>query len=243
MICAAGSGSDSVDTTSLNFPARLPHRNIISVAATTADDSPARYTNYGPASVDLAAPTDFMMTSLRGYTLSPGTSQATAVVTGVVALVWAQVPNWRVVQIRQHLLDNVRPSPYWTALVSSGGIVDMEAVLKILVFDNDRDGIPNDLDTDDDSDGVLDHEDSFPTDPNESIDTDDDGIGNNTDQDDDGDSVVDIDDWAPLNPFEQYDTDGDGTGSILKARIHTTTEPHSISTQHVSEALTRISMA
>lgn len=54
--------------------------------------------------------------------------------------------------------------------------------------------------------------DSFPLDPEESIDTDGDGIGNNTDPDDDNDGVLDENDDLPLDPADSVDTDGDGTG-------------------------------
>jgi len=55
-------------------------------------------------------------------------------------------------------------------------------------------------DSDDfDNDGVLDSEDAFPLDPNESVDTDNDGIGNNADSDDDNDGVFDSADLSPLD--------------------------------------------
>ncbi len=66
---------------------------------------------------------------------------------------------------------------------------------------------------DSDGDGVLDANDAFPNDPNESVDTDGDGIGNNADTDDDNDGVLDGDDAFPLDPNETTDTDGDGVGN------------------------------
>ena len=46
--------------------------------------------------------------------------------------------------------------------------------------DTDGDGLGNQIDTDDDNDGVLDENDAFPADSNEYLDTDNDGIGNNS---------------------------------------------------------------
>ena len=80
-------------------------------------------------------------------------------------------------------------------------------------IDTDGDGIPNDVDTDDDNDGVLDVNDAFPLDPTESVDTDNDGIGNNADTDDDNDGVLDVNDAFPLDPTESVDTDNDGIGN------------------------------
>lgn len=70
----------------------------------------------------------------------------------------------------------------------------------------------SELDLDTDRDGVADINDSFPLDPDETLDTDGDLIGNNADEDDDGDGVNDIDDSFPLDPSETMDSDGDGIG-------------------------------
>ncbi|MDQ8183485.1 thrombospondin type 3 repeat-containing protein [Pelagicoccus sp. SDUM812005] len=69
-----------------------------------------------------------------------------------------------------------------------------------LVIDTDSDGIPDEVDEDDDGDGVNDEEDAFPMNPDESVDTDGDGIGNNADADDDNDGVADSEDAFPLDP-------------------------------------------
>ena len=78
--------------------------------------------------------------------------------------------------------------------------------------DTDGDGIPNDLDTDDDNDGTPDTDDDFPLDDSEDTDTDGDGTGDNADTDDDNDGTPDTDDDFPLDDSEDTDTDGDGTG-------------------------------
>ncbi|MCP4970186.1 MAG: hypothetical protein GY932_06280, partial [Arcobacter sp.] len=78
-------------------------------------------------------------------------------------------------------------------------------------LDIDGDGILNSEDDDDDNDGVLDVNDSFPEDPSESIDTDNDGIGNNTDTDDDNDGVLDSEDFYPLDSNCSKQNQGDGS--------------------------------
>ncbi len=78
--------------------------------------------------------------------------------------------------------------------------------------DSDGDGVGNQLDKDDDNDGVKDVDDHFPFDAKESVDTDEDGIGNNADTDDDNDGILDVDDAFPLNASEAGDIDGDGIG-------------------------------
>ncbi len=89
--------------------------------------------------------------------------------------------------------------------------------------DNDEDGIPDDLDEDDDNDGFLDEWEEFldtdPLDPNDQpIDTDNDGIPDGDednsedwmDTDDDDDGVADISDPEPQNP----DITGDETNYL-----------------------------
>jgi hypothetical protein len=110
-----------------------------------------------------------------------------------------------------------------------------EPVVITFVKDSDGDGLSDDVDPDDDNDGVEDADDAFPLDTTESVDTDGDGIGNNTDTDDDGDGVSDAAetlagtnplltdtdadgvadglDLFPLNNTEAIDTDGDGIGN------------------------------
>ena len=77
------------------------------------------------------------------------------------------------------------------------------------------------FDLDSDGDGVIDDEDAFPNDANESADTDGDGVGNNADAfpedanesaDTDGDGVGNNADAFPEDANESVDSDGDGVG-------------------------------
>ena len=81
------------------------------------------------------------------------------------------------------------------------------------INDLDQEGIPDNVDTDIDGDGVQNNQDAFPLDNTESVDTDGDGIGNNADTDDDGDGVLDNNDAFPLDNTETTDTDNDGIGN------------------------------
>ena len=88
-------------------------------------------------------------------------------------------------------------------------------------IDSDGDGVMDSEDAfpgdpnesaDSDGDGVGDNADAFPNDASESVDTDGDGIGNNADTDDDGDGVPDAEDAFPYDATESADSDGDGVG-------------------------------
>jgi subtilisin family serine protease len=105
-IAAAGNGgSDGVgDNNDVNpeYPASYPLDNIISVAATDHNDSRASFSNYGAASVDLAAPGVNIASTIPGnkYRYFDGTSMATPHVSGVAGLLLSDDPsleNWQVI--------------------------------------------------------------------------------------------------------------------------------------------------
>jgi len=99
----------------------------------------------------------------------------------------------------------------------------MPADFTAALIDQDGDGV---LDRDDhfpydanetfdsDGDGVGDVADQFPQDANEQTDFDNDGIGDNADFDDDNDGILDNEDDFPQNPNEVKDSDQDGVGDI-----------------------------
>ena len=79
---------------------------------------------------------------------------------------------------------------------------------------------------DSDGDGVVDTEDEFPDNPNETVDSDGDGVGDNSDEfpfdanethDDDGDGVGNNTDAFPQDGNETHDDDGDGVGNNTDA--------------------------
>ncbi len=76
--------------------------------------------------------------------------------------------------------------------------------------DIDKDGMPNNLDDDDDQDGVPDQMDAFPLEPQEWADKDMDWIGDNLDADDDGDGIGDDKNKNDIADCEELDFDGDG---------------------------------
>ncbi|WP_162176387.1 S8 family serine peptidase, partial [Enterovibrio calviensis] len=215
MVIASHNFNSNIDNSPV-YPASYDNDNILSIAASNQSESRISYSNYGAVSVDIAAPTEFnTANSSGGYSGFSGTSQATPVVTGVVALAWSIDPSMTFREIKQLVMDTSRRIPAWSGLTVSEGIIDMKNLVESVIVDTDGDGILDDVDPDDDNDGVPDEEDAFPKDATETTDTDNDGIGNNADNDDDGDGVNDEDDWRPLDPNEQYDTDGDGIGNSV----------------------------
>ena len=114
---------------------------------------------------------------------------------------------------------------------SCGGytVTSTQATLTITLDDCDNDGIVNNLDPDDDNDGVLDADDLYPCDPTQSADTDGDGIGDGDDIDDDNDGILDTyeDSAGSSNDIDgdgivnskDLDSDGDGCFDVAEAGL------------------------
>jgi len=94
--------------------------------------------------------------------------------------------------------DLIEAAFYGVSAVYAAGSEPKLAIIStaLINIDNDDVGTQNSLDSDDDNDAVLDVDDTFPFDPNETIDTDGDGTGNNADLDDDNDGTSDVDEIA-----------------------------------------------
>jgi len=133
-VAAAGNGSTNIDDNP-DFPAAyakdLP--NAISVAA--LDNSSgylAAFSNFGHASVSLAAPGTGIYSTLpnrppndtpggTNYGQLQGTSMSTPYVSGIAVLLWAHEPSLTPAQVKQRIIDTSEPSsPLVSKLARSG---------------------------------------------------------------------------------------------------------------------------
>jgi subtilisin family serine protease len=127
ILFVAASGNSSVDTDqSPHYPSSYNVANIISVAATDANDELTVFSNYGRKTVQIAAPgKDILSTWLEnGFREASGTSMATPVVAGVAALVLSKDPHMAVDELRRHLLNSVDKLPRLQGKVVTGGRIN-----------------------------------------------------------------------------------------------------------------------
>ena len=162
-----GIGQDNDSTPIL--PASYPHDNIISIAATNSSDAKTGFSNYGRASVDLAAPGSSVLSTTpnNNYQEMDGTSMSAPMVAGAAALVLASDPSLTVLELRERLLGSVDRISAMTGRCTSQGRLNVYRA------------IMDDLDLDDsDSEGLLDIYDNCPdTDNVDQADSDGDGVG------------------------------------------------------------------
>jgi len=107
VVAAGNEGADNDRVPS--YPAGYDLPNIIAVAATDPNDRLASFSNFGAATVHLAAPGDSILSTYvnNDYAFGSGTSMAGPHVSGLAALVWNANPGLAASQVRARILDGV----------------------------------------------------------------------------------------------------------------------------------------
>lgn len=103
-VAAAGNEHSNTDVQGY-YPADYPFKNIISVTAVNKQKNVLQSSNYGINTVDVAAPGNNIYSTLPNgkYGYMTGTSQATAFVTGVAALIMTQFKDFSPEQVIDHI--------------------------------------------------------------------------------------------------------------------------------------------
>jgi subtilisin family serine protease len=130
MVVAAGNDGKNIDTSS-SYPASLTHSNIISVAATTASDGRASFSNYGSVGVDLGAPGNSILSCIpgNGYASFSGTSMASPHVAGAASLLLAADSTLSAAQVKELILDSTDPVSALSGKTVTGGRLNLNAAL------------------------------------------------------------------------------------------------------------------
>ncbi len=107
-IFVAAAGNEAANNAAVpSYPANYPLTNVISVAASTAVDALASFSNYG-TNVDIAAPGNSILSTIPGnrYTRFSGTSMAAPHVAGAFALLWGQKSTLTAAQLIDAVMKN-----------------------------------------------------------------------------------------------------------------------------------------
>ena len=142
-VAAAGNGRTNTDT-SPQYPSAYDLANIVAVAATDHNDALASFSNYGAATVDLAAPGVAILSTLPGasYGTLSGTSMATPHVAGVLGLMRALSPAVPVAQMKAKLLSSVDKANTHPNLAGLAGKCVSEGRVNALHTLAERDATP-----------------------------------------------------------------------------------------------------
>ncbi len=131
-VFAAGNNNQNIETAPF-YPASYNSPGILSVAASDRDDNRAGFSNYGAASVDLAAPGVGILSTVMNsanYGSLSGTSMATPHAAGSAALLASYNPNLSAASLKATLMNTVDALPQWSGAVKTGGRLNVARALQ-----------------------------------------------------------------------------------------------------------------
>lgn len=113
------------------YPASFDLDNIISVSNILFDGSLDVSSNYGLTSVDIAAPGDYILSTVpdASYGYMSGTSMAAPMVTGVAAMLYSYRTDIELNQVKEIMMSTVKKLDKLQGQVTSGGIPDSYAAM------------------------------------------------------------------------------------------------------------------
>ncbi|MCK5074371.1 MAG: S8 family serine peptidase [Bacteriovoracaceae bacterium] len=134
IVAASGNEESNIDIKSnAYYPASYGLSNIVTVSAYDENLNILAASNYGKHSVDIFAPGYRIKSSLpnnrSGY--RTGTSQATAFVSGVAAMIKAEHPKSTAHELKNFLISSAQKEANFVGKCRTGGRVDASAALRL----------------------------------------------------------------------------------------------------------------
>jgi len=134
-VAAAGNSTENIDLIP-HYPSGYDLDNVVSVAATDRNDALASFSNYGPWSVDLAAPgvdiTSCINDSDSSYLEAQGTSMAAPHVSGVFALLREWYDEDTYLQLIGRLLEGTDELPSLLGKCQTDGRLNLHKALAVV---------------------------------------------------------------------------------------------------------------
>lgn len=132
MLFVVAAGNDGTDLeTAPSYPASYDLDNLIAVANIRYDGELDPTSSYGAASVDLAAPGSYILSTTPGdtYSYMTGTSMAAPMVSAAAAMVYSAFPNATLADVKDILLASVHKLDSLTGRTATGGMLDLGAAM------------------------------------------------------------------------------------------------------------------
>lgn len=121
-VAAAGNSGTNNNNTPV-YPANFDLPNLISVTFVKSNGELHKLSNYGLGSVDIAAPgEEIFSTTVGSYATMSGSSMAAPHVTGVAALLYSLDDNLYPLNIKEIILNNIKPLPTLNGFITNAGI-------------------------------------------------------------------------------------------------------------------------
>ena len=141
-VAAAGNDQQNEDSNEVRhfYPAAYGLDNIISVAATNIRNQLIPCSNWGFKTVHVAAPGDNILSTLPNgrYGYLTGTSQATAFVSGLAALLLSKDRSLKVADLKRIIMKSVDTQKSLEEKIASSGRINASRALHLLSLQENR---------------------------------------------------------------------------------------------------------
>ena len=148
VLFVAAAGNDFGNNNDINpvYPASYDLDNIVSVMSTDATDNPARFSNFGPISVDIAEPGEEILSTAprveqfpmlvfgvsTNYATLSGTSLSAPYASAACALIWSEFPTLPASLVKGLLLKSADSIASGTKCCVSDGRLDVHTALTLI---------------------------------------------------------------------------------------------------------------